>query len=119
MSTASVRTQTSAGTLKRPRVRSGSVEVRFKRLARRWKSETRYASSPVQMAMHPAYQQIIGIGPDAVPLLLRALRDDPDQWFWALNAITGQNPVPAASRGKMKAMADAWLAWGRRHGFVA
>jgi hypothetical protein len=33
------------------------------------------------MAMLPPYQQIIGMGPPAVPLILEELRREPDQWF--------------------------------------
>lgn len=44
--------------------------------------------------MHPAYQQIIGMGEKALPLILRDLRDRPTgHWFWALNAITGEEPT--------------------------
>lgn len=67
--------------------------------------------------MHPAYQQIIGLGPDVVPLLLAELEGHPDHWFWALHAITREDPVPSESRGKIKAMAQAWLDWGKRHGY--
>ena len=38
-------------------------------------------------------------------------------WFWALHAITGANPVPAASRGNVQAMAEAWLQWGSEKGY--
>jgi len=41
-----------------------------------------------------------------------------DHWFWALRAITGADPVPVESRGKLKEMAQAWLAWGRTYGFT-
>jgi hypothetical protein len=66
--------------------------------------------------MHPAYQRIIGLGTAAVPLILAELEKDLDQWFWALKAITGEDPVPPESRGKMREMADAWLNWGRKKG---
>lgn len=52
------------------------------------------------------------MGEGAVPLLLAELRREPDDWFWALHAITGANPVPAASRGDLRAMTEAWLQWG-------
>jgi hypothetical protein len=59
--------------------------------------------------MHPAYQQIIGLGPAGVPLLLRELEREPDHWFWALRAITGEDPVPEEARGRLREMAAAWL----------
>jgi hypothetical protein len=70
------------------------------------------------MAMHPAYQQIIGMGREVVPLILRELEREPDHWFWALKAITGEDPVPEQHRGRVRAMADAWIRWGREHGLL-
>ena len=57
------------------------------------------------------------MGEKVVPRLLAELRRDPDDWFWALHAITGANPVPAESRGDVHAMADAWLHWGLQRGY--
>jgi hypothetical protein len=52
------------------------------------------------------------MGQGVVPLLLAELRREPDDWFWALHALTGANPVPATGRGNVRAMAEAWLQWG-------
>jgi len=60
------------------------------------------------------YQQIIGMGEAVVPLLLEELQREPDQWFWALEAITQENPVPPESAGKVRPTAEAWAAWGKR-----
>ena len=64
------------------------------------------------------YQQIIGLGPSVLPVLVGELAREPDHWFWALEAITGQNPVPAEAVGNVAAMTEAWLAWGRREGLL-
>ena len=90
----------------------------FSALVSQWKRETEMTSSMTEMAMHPAYQRIIGMGTDAIPLLLRELEDRPDHWFWALKAITGDDPVPSEQRGRLKGMAQAWLAWGSRQGYA-
>ena len=68
--------------------------------------------------MLPAYQQIIGMGLDALPLILRELQQEADHWFWALRAITGIDPVPKSSAGKIEEMRDAWLAWGYERGIL-
>ncbi|HVN82499.1 MAG TPA: hypothetical protein VMW38_26170 [Terriglobia bacterium] len=91
---------------------------KFHRLADQWRSERRATSLVVDMAVHPAYQSIIGMGPTAVPLILHELRRSPDHWFWALRSITGENPVPEESRGNMREMAEAWLTWGAAKGYV-
>src|ERR1700687_4065288 len=70
------------------------LEDHFRELARQWKEATEFTSSTTQMVMHPAYQQIIGMGREALPFLLAELRRKPDHWFWALKAITGEDPVP-------------------------
>src|ERR1700722_1280286 len=82
---------------------------RFQELVRQWKEATLFLSSITDMAMHPAYQQIIGMGKEALPLILEELRREPDHWFWALQAITGVNPVPIVGRGDMTQMTQAWL----------
>ena len=62
--------------------------------------------------MHPAYQQVIGMGWDVVPCILSELETAPDHWFWALTAITGQDPVLPDHRGKLRLMAQDWVRWG-------
>jgi len=91
--------------------------ARFDTLAQQWKHETAHHSNIAKRALHPAYQEIIGMGERVVPLLLAELRREPDDWFWALHAITGANPVPAASRGNLRAMAEAWVQWGLAKGY--
>jgi hypothetical protein len=75
-------------------------------------------SNTAQMAMLRPYQQIIGMGWEAVSLILEELRREPDQWFWALEAITDENPVPPEAAGKVRQMAQAWIDWGRTHGLL-
>ncbi len=94
------------------------VSERFRRLASEWKAQSRFLSNTAQMAMLRPYQQIIGMGPAVVPLILEELRREPDQWFWALESITEQNPVPAEAMGKVRLMAEAWVAWGQQQGVL-
>jgi hypothetical protein len=96
-------------------------EVRFNELVQRWRrARNSLSSSAWDNVRLPEYQQIIGMGPAAIPLILAELRDElkkgePDDWFIALWAITqGENPVPEESRGNLKEMAKAWLDWGSR-----
>jgi len=91
----------------------------FRQLADGWRVGTRYLSSTTEIAMHPAYQRIIGLGPQVIPLILTELAKQPEQWFWALTALTGEDPVTAADKGRPRAMADAWLKWGRENGWIA
>lgn len=89
----------------------------FRRLVRCWKANTAHFSSLTKIVLDPAYQRIIGMGAPAIPLLLAELKSAPDHWFWALSAITGEDPVLPHQRGKLNLMAAAWIEWGKRHGY--
>jgi hypothetical protein len=95
-----------------------AVGARFRALADKWKEERGPTSSSVQMAAHPAYRQIIGLGWAAVPFLLAELQRQPDHWFAALHEITAADPVPHEARGHIREMAAAWLRWGEQHDLV-
>jgi hypothetical protein len=99
---------------------SVSVEVAdlFETLKSQWKSKTRYMSNSAQIAMVWEYQQIIGIGRPALPFILAELEHETDHWFWALEAISGENPVPANQAGQVENMAKAWIEWGRKQGLI-
>lgn len=94
------------------------VRDKFSELMKAWKTERSATSSSALISMHPAYQRIIGLGLPAIPLILCELGRELDHWFWALKAITGEDPVPPKSRGKMKEMAEMWLEWGKKRGYV-
>ena len=95
-----------------------NAAAEFSVLANSWRIERDIWSSARQLATHPAYLRIIGMGEHAIPLILQELRMTPDHWFVALHAITGANPVPKEAHGRLREMADAWVAWGREKGFI-
>ncbi len=94
------------------------IRNRFARLATEWKVQSRFLSNTAQIALLRPYQRIIGMGLPVVPLILEELQREPDQWFWALEAITEANPVPQEAQGNVRQMAQAWVDWGRQHGFL-
>ncbi len=97
---------------------TAGLRKRFDALAKKWQRESQTMSSVTQMAMLPSYQQIIGLGSAAVPLILERLRQEPGHWFWALRAITRENPVPQKHAGRVRDMANDWIRWGRKNGFL-
>ena len=94
-----------------------ALEEHFRRLEARWEDETAYLSSSTEIVGHPAFQEIIRLGPAVIPLMLRDLEQRPTLWVWALPAITGADPVPEVDRGNIVRMRDAWLAWARANGY--
>lgn len=94
------------------------IDERFSALASEWRKNTAHLSSTTEKALYPAYQQIIGMGKDALPLILRDLRARPAHWFWALKAIAREDPVAPEERGNVRAMTKSWLHWGAEHGYI-
>ena len=109
--------------LRKPRVTACEVVTetlakKFKRLLAEWQEESIVMSSITEMVMLPSYQAIIGMGPDAVRLILNELKHDPDYLFWALEAITGANPVLPEDEGNLNRMTNAWIKWGQESGII-
>lgn len=94
-----------------------SIEQRFRRLAAVWDAETQYLSSMEAASQHPAYQEIISLGPAIVPILLRDMEQTHNHWFIALKRITGANPSSPAIAGNVPKMVEAWLKWGKENGY--
>lgn len=92
------------------------MELEFSALVKKWRKETQHTSSMTKTIAHPAYRRIMGMGRDVLPLLFRELKERPDHWLVALNAITGEDPAPAES--SFNEAVDAWLAWGAQKGYL-
>jgi len=94
-----------------------SVVSKFEKLVSEWKTTRNPINSGTEMFMHPAYQKIIGMGSEVIPLILREMEANLDHWFWALKAITGKDPVPPSHRGRLKLMTEDWLSWAKKQGY--
>ncbi len=95
-----------------------STDQEFQALVARWESESMFLSSYDQLVSRPSYREIVALGQNVVPLLLREVSICPSQLVLALHEITGQDPVPRASRGKIKEVAQAWVEWGKANGLI-
>jgi hypothetical protein len=91
------------------------LEKTFRELASQWKDETWFVSSIRKRISNPAFLKIIGLGRPAIPLILDELRREPDYWSYALEAISRQDPAPGAQN--LMELRDAWLVWGKAHGY--
>ena len=93
------------------------LRATFDELAAVWKRETSMLAFVPQIAMHWAYQQIIGMGRSVVPLILERLRDrGPDHWFWALAMITRRDA--AVGTTSLRDATERWLAWGHEESLI-
>jgi hypothetical protein len=95
-----------------------NIEQHVARLLRRWREETAYLSSSTGITGHPAYHELIALGPVALPFIFRDLEQTGDGHLSkALTAITGARPIPAEERGQVRKIAEIWLRWARENGY--
>jgi len=99
-----------------PHKGASELETLFQEHVEMWKADTEHYSSVTKMILHPSYRRIMGMGPAVLPILLRELRERPDHWLVALNAITGIDPAPEKST--FDEAVGAWLQWGVRQGYL-
>ena len=89
----------------------------FLRLVEQWRTERPAASSSIaDIIACPSYLRIIGMGWRALPLIIEQLEregNEPDHWCAALEAVTGEDPVPEEAQGDSVRIAQAWIAWNR------
>lgn len=86
-----------------------SVRKRFDRLVEEWTQDVMFASSSHDIVLHRAYQQVIGLGRQVIPLIYEEMVAGELHWSWALYAITGVNP--AAETDSPRDATDAWMRW--------
>lgn len=91
---------------------ANSAKIRFRLHLAAWNRTRRPAADPMHQMHDAAYEQIMAMGEDAVPLILGEMARRPDHWFKALNYITQENPVPEEDQGNLERMTHAWLNWG-------
>jgi hypothetical protein len=105
----------------RSRSENSALERLFRDEVERWKRETQHWSSVTRALAHPSYLRIVGLaklshGTELERLLLEELEAEPDLWFEALGAITGENPV--RHEYDFDESVNAWLEWGRMKGII-
>ena len=93
------------------------MEATFNKLASDWLAATAIHSNPAIIARHPAYAQIVAMGEQAIPWVLKEVVHERNRphWFQVLNEIIGMTPAPEDTWGKVEQVAATWLEWGREH----
>ena len=94
---------------------AGSTQDAFVRAVSEWRAGIGPTSNPAEILSHSAYRRIVDLGPAVVPYILHEIEAKPSLLVWALQEITGEDPAPRASAGKIREMAEAWLSWGKEH----
>lgn len=97
-------------------VRAMSRALIFDALATRWRRETGALSVTRARYEHPAWQQILSLGSEVVPEILRRIERQPDHWHMALVELTGENPIPVGEQITTSQVCARWVAWGQERG---
>ena len=82
----------------------------FRDAVAEWRDATWFKSSIANRVSHSAYLRIIGLGQQAIPWILQELKQQPDYWFPALEALTRGEFSPQSTN--MKELCEAWIKWG-------
>jgi thymidylate synthase (FAD) len=98
------------------KTRPKELETEFEKLALAWKSNTAHLSSLTAIHADENYQAIIALGKPVLPSIFKSLLEVPDDWFFALAAITGTDPVPSDADYNFAVL--TWLQWGHKHGYL-
>lgn len=96
-----------------PSTASVDTEVLFRRLADQWKTETAHISQISTKMQHSAFRSILNMGRSVVPMILKEIEREPGHWFYALNFLTGENPIPKDFTGTVEEALNLWIYWGR------
>ncbi len=88
---------------------------KFLRLKNKWKIETLFSSSGTDIISNSAYQNIIELGLMAVPWIIREMKKSDEHWFYALEKITGENPIKEENIGKIDEMKNDWINWASKY----
>ena len=97
-------------------IQFSSLKTRFSALKEKWKSETSFHSSLGEICTNDAYISIIGMGPSAIPFILKDLEESPRHWFYALEKIAGYDVAEGIT--KYSKAREAWLSWGREKNHI-
>jgi hypothetical protein len=97
-------------------IRASRNAAKFRTLRDLWYRETGMLSLIRQKALHPAYQQIIGMGREALPFIFDEMRKQKGDWYWALESITDVEERPER-HSSPEAAREAWLEWAKVRGY--
>lgn len=91
-------------------------ENKFWELIRSWEYQTLHESSATRILCNASLNEVIQMGPEVIPLVLKAL---PENWFlaFALHKITGEWPVRDEYAGNGEKIIESWRKWANKRGY--
>ncbi len=96
---------------------SAAFASEFNKLVLQWERDTVMHSSLSVIFSHPAHQQIIAMGKQALPLILLDLQQNSRPWFDALASIIGRDVAEGVD--SFTVAKAAWLRWGKENKYIS
>jgi hypothetical protein len=90
----------------------------FYAVLNRWQSETAFLSDPDEITNHPSFKALVENAKLVLPLIIAELKIRPSLLVWVLDDAIGDSPYPESAVGDIRAMSEAWIAWGESNGFT-
>lgn len=90
------------------------LDRKFSMLKSVWENDTIFSSSISEITNHPAYYAVIKLGREIIPLIIQDLQTTNNHWFYALEILTGENPIRPEHRGNIEQMKNDWIDWANR-----
>ena len=91
-------------------------ENKFWDLVRQWEYDTKYTSSASQILSHSSVAAMIQMGPEAIPLVLKAMKEN-FHITYVLHKLTGDWPVRDEYAGNGPKIIECWRKWAKKHGY--
>ena len=85
----------------------------FMILKDKWVEDILFVSSGNEIISNGAYKKIITKGVTVLPWIFRDLAKSSNHWFFALEQITGENPINPNNVGEIEKMKNDWLQWAK------
>lgn len=90
----------------------------FDRFLKNWRRNTLTSSNAMEIISDDNLNDIVALGKNVAPLILKEIHSSPSLLFVALERIFNENPIKKEHIGNMAAMAGDWLEWGARKGLA-
>jgi hypothetical protein len=96
--------------------RTALLRARIEQAAQQLWAETAMFSSTSAIQSHPLFDELMNMGSATTGYVVDRLKQNDIRllWFLLLKRIERADPVEAHSKGDLRKMASAWIAWHKR-----
>ncbi len=95
------------------------LRQKYLKLREEWEEGTATISSLTIQMEHPAFQEILQLGPDVIPFILEDIQHEASWIIIALPILAGERPtIRPEDAGRLSILVASWLEWGQAKGYL-